>query len=68
MDRGSLDWENRIVTFEKGVDYTEKTRFISSISLAKGISRHIMTTRIKSAIMQIKPRKVPQNTRIRSGR
>ena len=49
MDRGSLDWKNCIVTFEKGVDYTEKTRFISSISLAKGISRHILTTRIKSA-------------------
>ena len=42
--------------------------FISSISLAKAISRHILTTRIKSAIMQVKPRKVPQNTRIRSGR
>ena len=68
MDRGVLDKENCHVTFEKGVDYTEKTRFISSISLAKGISRHILTTRIKSAIMQIKPRKVPQNTRIRSGR
>lgn len=68
MDRGVLDKKNCIVTFEKGVDYTEKTRFISSISLAKGISRHILTTRIKSAIMQVKPRKVPQNTRIRSGR
>ena len=68
MDRGVLDLKNCIVTFEKGVDYTEKTRFISSISLAKGISRHILTTRIKSAIMQVKPRKGPQDTRIRSGR
>lgn len=68
MDRGNSDGKNCRVTFEKGVDYTEKTRFISSISLAKGISRHILTTRIKSAIMQVKPRKVPQNTRIRSGR
>lgn len=26
MDRGVLDWKNCIVTFEKGVDYTEKNR------------------------------------------
>ena len=26
MDRGSLDWKNCIVTFEKGVDYTEKNK------------------------------------------
>lgn len=26
MDRGSSDWKNCIVTFEKGVDYTEKNR------------------------------------------
>ena len=26
MDRGSSDWKNCIVTFEKGVDYTEKNK------------------------------------------
>lgn len=26
MDRGVLDWKNCIVTFEKGVDYTEKNK------------------------------------------
>ena len=26
MDRGSYDWKNCIVTFEKGVDYTEKNK------------------------------------------
>ena len=26
MDRGSSDWENCVVTFEKGVDYTEKNK------------------------------------------
>ena len=32
------------------------------------ISQHILTAIIKSAIMKVKPRKVPQNTRTRSGR
>mgnify|MGYP000044889599 CR=1 FL=1 len=63
MDRGGSR-----VTFERGKDYTEKTRFISSISLTKVFSRHILMTRKKSAIMQVKPRKVPKNIRIRSGR
>lgn len=63
MDRGGSK-----VTFERGKDYTEKTRFISSISLTKVFSRHILMTRKKSAIMQVKPRKVPKNIRIRSGR
>lgn len=26
MDRGSLDWKNCVITFEKGVDYTEKNK------------------------------------------
>ena len=26
MDRGGIDWKNCIVTFEKGVDYTEKNK------------------------------------------
>lgn len=68
MDRGNSEGRIAGSPLKKAWIIQKKTRFISSISLAKGISRHILTTRIKSAIMQVKPRKVPQNTRIRSGR
>ena len=63
MDRGGSR-----VTFERGKDYTEKNKVYLVNIADKVFSRHILMTRIKSAIMQVKPRKVPQNTRIRSGR
>lgn len=68
MDRGSSDWQNCVITFEKGKDYTA-TNKVYLVNISKMvISRHILTTRIKSAIMQVKPRKVPKNTRIKNGR
>lgn len=46
----------------------KRTRYISSISLKKVISRHILMTRKKSAIIQAKLHLEPKNTTIRNGR
>ena len=46
----------------------KRARYISSISLTKVISRHILMTKIKSAIIQTKPHLEPKNTTISYGR
>ena len=68
-------WTEEVLTgriasslLNKAKTIQQRIRYISSISVKRVISRHILTTRIKSAIMQVKPRKVPQNTRIKNGR
>lgn len=68
MDRGSSDWQNCVITLKKAKTIQQRIRYISSISVKRVISRHILMTRIKSAIIQAKPTRAPRNTTIKNGR
>lgn len=63
MDRGGSR-----VTFERGKDYTEKNKVYLVNIADQGFLTAYPDDEKKSAIMQVKPRKVPKNIRIRSGR